>query len=656
MYELANPINLTMLSTDHLVLDAGTDKDPRFAVGKWYILRHAVYGKNALTIQSSLDVTVADFQLFGNPGMGCYAADSSNILLSNFGVRRLPGYPMSITADGAHFNQCGGVLKLEGCHIEGQGDDGINVHGMFHAVAELGQTPGQGMILSNRPAGGSYGALNVGEVYQFRNRTTWAIEGEATLVAASNYGRAGQFLQRADFSFKGGTAAARNITKFALLANMKRQPAVHIVGTYFGQNRARGALLKTSNVLVEDSVFDHPSDHCIQAFPDGCFWFESNGFSNWTVRNNTITGCRNSADIFVAACQPRWLPSGLPSASGDPVTVGQPFAGMTIAQNRFLQDEPQAAVAVWGAAGITVQENVVTVLSSQPAASSPPPSPSLLQPASHADPSFSSAPKSTSAHSSAPPFPMLSSLDGFSVSTTTALVHGWVVDNGLKHPTVSSTVIIKVNGAPVLQALANASRPDLVPKVAPDPHHGFELSLPPSAVKLLQSGNHSVSAWAIRADGSHVQLQRSPACITNERRTCTFPQDCACGAPLPTKFQLSNSLDCVSAACHPRSRRFQCGASWFLASYDSNQCVCVFSFFSLSSLLFIFSFHVSFFNMGTESAMTYCTAWVDLWLCCTAHIGRCVPFECNRWFAATCVMANRVRSQILLGVKAKQLR
>lgn len=164
---------------------------------------------------------------------------------------------------------------------------------MFLAVVELGsnpEAPGQGMILASRPAGGS-STLNVGEVYEFRNRTTWAIEGEATLVNSSLYGPSNQHLQKADFRFKGGADTAKAISKFALLANINRQPSVHIADSYFGQNRARGALLKSSNVLVERSTFDHPADHCIQAFPDGCYWFESNGFKNWTLRNNTIKGC-----------------------------------------------------------------------------------------------------------------------------------------------------------------------------------------------------------------------------------------------------------------------------------------------------------------------------------------------------------------------------
>lgn len=92
-----------------------------------YVIRHQVYGMNAFTIDNCTKTTVADVQLFGNAGMGVYASDSLDVELLNFGVRRLPGRPMSITADGTHFNQCSGSVRLIDCHIEGQGDDGINV-------------------------------------------------------------------------------------------------------------------------------------------------------------------------------------------------------------------------------------------------------------------------------------------------------------------------------------------------------------------------------------------------------------------------------------------------------------------------------------------------------------------------------------------------
>jgi hypothetical protein len=54
---------------------------------------------------------------------------------------------------------------------------------------------------------------------------------------------------------------------------------------------------------VEDSIYDQPHDHCVQAYPDGCYWFESGGFRNYTLRNTTFIGCNASVSSFVGSPQ-----------------------------------------------------------------------------------------------------------------------------------------------------------------------------------------------------------------------------------------------------------------------------------------------------------------------------------------------------------------
>ena len=104
--------------------------------------------------------------------------------------------------------------------------------------------------LGGRPAGG-FDGLHLQGVYQFRNRSTWAIEGEATLIAQETGGANGtehigvfEFGASANVG-KGGAGAGAGapgaaITMFALLTDSSRMPAVHITNSYFGQNRARG--------------------------------------------------------------------------------------------------------------------------------------------------------------------------------------------------------------------------------------------------------------------------------------------------------------------------------------------------------------------------------------------------------------------------------
>lgn len=89
-------------------------------------------------------------------------------------------------------------------------------------------------------------------------------------------------------------------------------------------------------------------------------------------------------------------------------------------------------------------------------------------------------------------------IDGFEPTTYT--VHGWAVDSALagrgRGPV---TIVLSVDGAPVLSVLAKQRRPDLVPAgVAPNAEHGFEVVLPVDAAKtLLGAGQHVLSARVV---------------------------------------------------------------------------------------------------------------------------------------------------------------
>ena len=145
-------------------------------VGGDYVLRHQVYGPPGFGVDGSTDVEAHDVQLYSIPGMGFVMGQTKNVHLKGCGVRWRPGRPMSITADASHFNECSGTVHIDGAHFEGQGDDGMNVHGMFHDVRKLGPAQFQ---LGSRPAGGANGPpsnMNLGGRYEFRNRNNWTIE------------------------------------------------------------------------------------------------------------------------------------------------------------------------------------------------------------------------------------------------------------------------------------------------------------------------------------------------------------------------------------------------------------------------------------------------------------------------------------------------
>jgi hypothetical protein len=168
---------------------------------------------------------------------------------------------MSITADASHFESCSGTVHLDNVFFSGQGDDCLNVHGKFLDVRGIAHDLAANttvITIGGAPHGGNGPGAIIGEVYRFKNRSTWASEGAATLTAV--------FLRKWTFE-----PALPDVTMFALLTAAALEPQVLVENSYFGNNRARGNLLKTSHVMVRNNTYHYSQGPCIQAHPDGAY-------------------------------------------------------------------------------------------------------------------------------------------------------------------------------------------------------------------------------------------------------------------------------------------------------------------------------------------------------------------------------------------------
>ena len=123
---------------------------------------------------------------------------------------------------------------------------------------------------------------------------------------------------------------------------------------------------------------------------------------------------------------------------------------------------------------------------------------------------------------------------------------GWVVDTDLTH-NVSSYVTFEVDGTEVMTALADELRPDLVGPVCKEPQHGFNAQLPTTVASRLLDGNHTLAVFARRQDGSKIMVNKNGQlyCANHYRQSCYFPENCSCGAKLPSRLFVSNSVHCV---------------------------------------------------------------------------------------------------------------
>lgn len=216
---------------------------PASLVGSWVIVRHQVYSMNGFSMTGVVGATLEDVTLFNAGGMGTYFELSRDVVLSRVRVLKPPGRPMSITADGTHFNTCGGSIVVRDSTFEGQGDDGANVHGKFAQVAAV-----QGTTVtyaSSSPSKHSAFLGNVGEAFQFLTQDTMQPVAVATLRVANTSSRTLQF----------DTALPAAVAVGGVFRSMAWAPSATFVNTSYVNNRARGILAKTGPTVITDCVF-----------------------------------------------------------------------------------------------------------------------------------------------------------------------------------------------------------------------------------------------------------------------------------------------------------------------------------------------------------------------------------------------------------------
>ncbi|EDQ84453.1 uncharacterized protein MONBRDRAFT_12805 [Monosiga brevicollis MX1] len=93
-------------------------------------------------------------------------------------------------------------------------------------------------------------------------------------------------------------------------------------------------------------------------------------------------------------------------------------------------------------------------------------------------------------------------VDHFVLTSTQATLSGWVVDNDLPgHGLGPATVAILVDGELCATQVANQERDDLVPAgVAPNPYHGFNVTLPDATLQLLLNSPQSIVEVRVQVD------------------------------------------------------------------------------------------------------------------------------------------------------------
>lgn len=263
--------------------------DRPLPVGTELALYHGRYLSNAITVMRCRDLRFEMIDLRHSPGMGIHGLRCENILLREVRtvVDRAQNRRFSCVADALHFTNCRGVIKLDNCDFDGQGDDALNIHGTYIRVAGISKDRRQIELLGDRfPAEWVFEAGDA--VWPVRGETVArGPENRIERIVGSDGPRLTVELQHPlDETFR----------KDDFLENASWVPDVWIHDCRFGRaNRARGILLTTpGRVVVNNNCFS-TAGTAILIEGDINYWYESGAVCDMVIRDNLFENCGTSA-------------------------------------------------------------------------------------------------------------------------------------------------------------------------------------------------------------------------------------------------------------------------------------------------------------------------------------------------------------------------
>ncbi|MBR6806864.1 MAG: hypothetical protein IKM46_00645 [Clostridia bacterium] len=259
--------------------------------GMEYYTAHTEHFRPAILIENAKNITLKDITIHSQPGMGIVGNRSEDITLSHVSVVPSVGHHVSTNTDATHFTSIKGKLRLENCVFEGQGDDFINVHAYYHEIIRR-LSDDECCMQEKTPDGTHAQSLDYPDVGDFLELTDMDT---LTLVDTFRVVESTPMRDEWCCRVKLDHALPEN-TEGLVLADVTRLPSLEIVNCSSRTHYARGIMLKTRNVLIENNIFHAVEAPAVFAAPEA-EWYEGVSPANVVIRGNRIVKCGEKGDV-----------------------------------------------------------------------------------------------------------------------------------------------------------------------------------------------------------------------------------------------------------------------------------------------------------------------------------------------------------------------
>ncbi|MBR5902556.1 right-handed parallel beta-helix repeat-containing protein [bacterium] len=262
--------------------------DPKH-IGNIAIIYHTFHSRPAIFINESSNITLKDITIHNHPGMGVVGNRSRNITMRGLRVVPLPGKKLATNTDATHFTNCRGTVEFENCLFSCQGDDATNLHNFYYHMERLPEDPVSAYLkvevtthslLQDSP--------DEGDVMEIVDFTTMNV------LTARKVLKVEKDVEnlRSLVTFDAPIPECENETA---AINVSALPSLIMRGCHISTHRARGVLIKTRNVLVENCTIEETTLSAIHIGVEK-YWDEGPGSENVIIRGNRFVRCGYGGD------------------------------------------------------------------------------------------------------------------------------------------------------------------------------------------------------------------------------------------------------------------------------------------------------------------------------------------------------------------------
>ena len=265
-------------------------------IGDELYVTHTFHFRPSILIYEAEHTVLEHICIHSHCGMGVVGHRSKDILLRGLKIVPSPGEAMSTNTDATHFASCAGLLRFEGCHFAGHGDDATNVHGYYHTILSANKNSCTARV--EAPTGTHSQKLDY-----FNPGDMLELTGIKNLASAKTY----RVLEsRPDFDKMQCEYVLDSDLPAELdayfLASVTQMPRLEFIGCFVSSHRSRCVLVKTRDVLIENSHFEQTPHPAVCVSAEG-WWHEGTTSENVVIRHNRMIDC-GGISINIAADKP----------------------------------------------------------------------------------------------------------------------------------------------------------------------------------------------------------------------------------------------------------------------------------------------------------------------------------------------------------------